>query len=195
MEKRGKRGQNRREKKRTTEDKREQKRTQKDKRGQYRTIGVTGDKRRQKRTEQDKKGPNLGCVFSFYVFFSLQGKCIWFIWVTSSIFSKSIFDSELLYFWPFIKCAMFSSDMLHITQFIWVSEWQMIILSTSRTRILGFNSTNVCPAKDKHWPWYSLEHCSYVWAVSRLKPTFLCKDQSELTFMQDFQKWIGSIVL
>ena len=31
-----------------------------------------------------------------------------------------------------------------------------IIVSTSRTSILGFYSTNVCPAKDKHWPWYSL---------------------------------------
>ena len=32
----------------------------------------------------------------------------------------------------------------------------MNILSTSRTCILGFNSTNVCPTKDKFWPWYSL---------------------------------------
>ena len=56
-----------------------------------------------------------------------------FLLLTSLIYANSITDTYRL----FNKCVKY-------------------ILSTSRTSILGLNSTNCCTFSYKHWPWYSL---------------------------------------
>ena len=50
------------------------------------------------------------------------------------------------------------------------------VLSISRTSRLGFNSTNVCPAKDKYWPWYFLGR-----PLAERNPSLLVQDAKKMT--------------
>ena len=61
------------------------------------------------------------------------------------------------------------------------------ILSTSWTCILGFNSTNVCTFRYKHWPWYSLGS-----PLPERNTFLLVRDDKR---MKVFEKSYGSIIV
>ena len=53
----------------------------------------------------------------------------------------------------FVESCLHSDNLVILS---WTNLLTFDILSIFRTCILGLNSYDVCPAKDKHWPWYSL---------------------------------------